>query len=148
MFRPGIWLFLCDCVFSKRGRSLPITRSLGLLLLAGLPVLLGCSQTPEGVAEVTGTVTMDQEPLSNAVVTFIPVEGGRPSTGKTDESGAYRLVYTREAFGALTGEHDVEISTLESQGEEIVPNKYNSKSQLTETVEPGSNEIDFDLTTQ
>lgn len=146
MFRPDMFQLLHHPRATQRRWPLLMTRFVGLVLLAGLPLAAGCSSSPDGVAEVSGVVLLDQEPLANAIVTFFPVEGGRPSTGKTDPTGSYRLVYTRDSFGALVGEHDVEISTIETQGKEIVPDKYNSKSALLEQVDSGSNEIDFTLT--
>ena len=58
----------------------------------------GGSDTPP-LGTVTGVVTLDDKPLSDAEVTFQP-EKGRPSLGKTDSEGNYTLVYTASDNGA------------------------------------------------
>lgn len=130
---------------------------------AKLPLLLltlmalGCGQSPYGdMAEVTGVVTLDGSPYPNAQVRFVPQEG-RPSIGMTDASGKYELVYTSEARGAAPGEYSIDITTVYDSSSdrdggvappEVLPAKYNSKTELKETVEPGENEINFELSSK
>lgn len=125
--------------------------SVAALMLLGSTA--GCGGN-EDLAGVHGTVTMDGEPLADALVTFAPVEPGRPAAGRTDEQGRYELVFSRDAEGALIGEHIVSISTYnvvpgEGDSEKVVPErvpaKYNVNSQEKVTVEKGSNEFNFDL---
>ena len=121
------------------------------VLLAG--AIIGCGNSDLG--SVNGTVRLGGQPLENALVTFTPVAGGRPAAGKTDSSGYYELVFSRDDEGALIGEHTVSISTMgekvAADGEsselipEKVPAKYNVNTELKKTVEGGSNTIDFDL---
>ena len=63
--------------------------------------LAGCGETACGiagiVATVTGTVTLDGQPLAAAMVRFQPASGGAPSAGTTDSSGRYELRHTRSA---------------------------------------------------
>ncbi|MFW6172061.1 MAG: carboxypeptidase-like regulatory domain-containing protein, partial [Planctomycetota bacterium] len=77
---------------------------------------LGCGDSGPERGYVEGTVTMDGEPLPDAVVTFQPEDTGRPSYGKTDENGHYELQYTSDKKGALVGMHRVTISTFERGG--------------------------------
>jgi hypothetical protein len=116
----------------------------------------GCGGgSAENVAEVTGQVTIDGQPLSNARIQFVPVAGGSPSFGMTDAQGNYKLTYTRDVEGAIIGEHTVNISTyVEADPDreppvtavpEKVPARYNVKTELKKTVEDGSNTIDFPL---
>ena len=100
---------------------------------------------------VKGTVTFEGSPLAGASVTFMP-DSGRPASATTDASGNYELVYIRDEMGAIPGKHSVKISTLDEandpfgdQGSETVPDKYNKKTTLEATVEPGENTINFDL---
>ncbi len=92
---------------------------------------------------------MGGEPLEGATVVFEPSEG-RPSNGKTDGSGNYELIYTKDAMGASVGRHTVRImmepdpDNAEAELTEI-PAKYNTNSELTAEVEPGENTFDFDL---
>lgn len=105
-------------------------------------------QPPLGT--VSGTVTLDDQPLPGATVTFTP-EDGRTSSGKTDSEGRYELRYTADTLGAKAGEHTVRITTVESSAEAVaaepekVPEIYNTNSTLTEVVETGNNTIDFAL---
>jgi hypothetical protein len=122
------------------------------VLVAVLGLVVGCGDANLG--RVRGTVTLDGQPLEGAMVTFAPVEGGRPAAGRTDARGRYQLVYSRDAGGAMIGEHLVTITTYDERpgenGEdqiiaERVPARYNAKSELKRTVEAGSNEINFEL---
>jgi hypothetical protein len=98
---------------------------------------------------------MDGQPLADAFVTFTP-ESGRPSFGGTDANGNYELLYTDAKTGALPGQHTVKVSTYRSAdadsgtkaAPERVPEKYNTKSELKQKVEPGSNTIDFELSSK
>ena len=114
---------------------------------------IGCSG-PANVGTVTGVVTLDGQPLPEASVTFQP-QHGSPSAGTTDSSGRYELRYTRSMKGAVVGEHAVAISTYKSgapdadppieRRPEQVPPKYNRSTELTATVGPRANQIDFSL---
>ena len=109
------------------------------------------------LGQVIGSITLDDRPLADASVIFSP-ETGRASVGKTDGDGRYTLQYTGDVKGALTGKHQVSITTQvdgysdEANGgktvedrEEILPPKYHSASILEADVVNGSNTIDFDL---
>ena len=135
-------------------------------LVLGCAVLLaiGCGSK---YAPVSGKVTLNGKPLSNAHVMFQPVgkpgsiESGEGSAGTTNEKGEFKLTSSSGKNGALVGTHHVSISALEAQmGErdtrpprggpplaDKVPSRYNSKSEKTFPVPTGgSNKADFDLT--
>jgi hypothetical protein len=123
--------------------------------LFGLTALVGCGGE-SNIGEVGGTVTLDGNPLPDALVTFSPKSGaGSPSAGRTDTSGNYSLSYTRDISGAELGEHIVRITTYQAGDPdaepptasvpEKVPLKYNHKSELTREVKPGTNDIDLEL---
>lgn len=121
----------------------------------GLVLSVGCGGGP--TVPVSGTVTLDGEPLEGATVIFTPQDDGRPSAARTDSEGRYELTFSRDARGALPGKHVVTISTYSGEdtdsdpeyaipaSPEKVPAKYNVNSELVETVEQGGNTIDFDL---
>lgn len=123
------------------------------ILISALLVCVGCQPSlGVDVATVKGTVTMDGDPLPDATVTFQPEEG-RASIGITDASGQYELTYSRDAMGAMVGQHTVTITTRK-EGDpeagiepvaEIVPAKYNAQTELTRDVTAGNNTIDFEL---
>lgn len=126
-------------------------RTLGLCLLIALHAL-GCGERKW--ARVKGTVTLDGDPLPDARVVFSPTNGGPSSHGKTDENGAFELVSTTGVQGALIAEHQVTIFTADMkktasgkmiQIPEKVPERYNANTELTETVDPGTNEVTFTL---
>ncbi|QDT96021.1 carboxypeptidase regulatory-like domain-containing protein [Gimesia aquarii] len=131
------------------------------LLVPFLSVVLilssGCgSQSgdmPE-IAIVKGWVKLDGEPVKSASVIFQP-EKGRPSVGHTDYDGNFELKYIADKKGAVLGNHKVSISTykveeiVESDERhevpERIPEEYNTRTNLTASVEPGINEINFEL---
>lgn len=115
----------------------------------------GCFRGPE-LGAVTGTVTLDGEPLANAEVVFQP-PGGSPSVATTDSAGRYELEYTKDKPGAVLGTHTVRITAqttkVDESGNEVqipqrVPERYNYRSQLLREVKPGENKFDFDLKTE
>jgi len=138
------------------------------ILAAGLVALLGgCGQTDPSLVPVTGTVTVNERPLANATVTFIPKDGtpGFGGVGKTDAAGKYKLRGSRDdAAGILPGEYRVVISKrlmpdgsevpandntppMNSPARESLPAGYSSMAAttLSATVRPGVGPIDFPL---
>lgn len=115
--------------------------------------LSGCGPA-EGFATVDGKVTLDGQPLPDAYVEFIcSGENAGTSTGKTDSSGNYYLMFSRSKKGARIGSSVVRITTFDLDGSqggvkripEKVPDVYNIKSELTAEVKSGSNNFNFDL---
>ncbi|TWU22712.1 DUF4198 domain-containing protein [Bythopirellula polymerisocia] len=140
----------------------PITR---LLTLLALGVQLGCSNTPYELVSVSGVVTLNGEPLSDATVSFEPNGAGKElvgpgSMGTTDEQGAYELETYKNESGAVVGFHTVRISTFKSEfkdfknsddleivSKERVPWQYNLNTQLTfEVPTEGTEGANFELT--
>jgi hypothetical protein len=135
---------------------------LALLLVS----VAGCGDKKPDIAHVSGRVTLDNEPLVGAKVTFQPIaqEGviapGPGSWAETDADGRYTLqVVGDNREGAVVGMHRVEISLLEqsqpvkdddrSRTRNRVPARYNFQSDLQREVPPaGTRELDFELTTK
>jgi hypothetical protein len=126
-----------------------------LLLSAGiLCAFPGCG-SDVSLGEVSGTVTLDDQPLPDATVKFHPMRKGAPSAAVTDSTGKYTLQFTREKAGAVVGDHRVEITTFREENPdsepptarvaEKVPMKYNVQTELTAKVEDGTNTRDFAL---
>ncbi|WP_339733391.1 carboxypeptidase-like regulatory domain-containing protein [uncultured Gimesia sp.] len=111
------------------------------------------------LGKASGQVTLDGKPLPNANVFFQPVEGGRNSTGITDDQGNYILEYLRDSKGAKIGRHKVRVSRfvepvkgdngkIEDPGQkELVPDRYNQKTELEKDVKAGKNTINLELKT-
>ncbi len=82
-------------------------------IAAALPLLLflltGCSDKPTVVA-VKGTVTRGGKPLKSLLVTFYPEDGGRSSSGRSDDQGHFELKYDNDTKGATLGNHKVAVA--------------------------------------
>ena len=93
----------------------------GLLLVACLLSLVpGCSrgrQHPPTHA-VTGLVTVDGQPVKDAIVSFLPANGQYPANGTTDASGRYELTSFTRGDGAMEGSFRVTIVKYEKEGED------------------------------
>ena len=77
---------------------------------AVLLVALGCGgevrHTP-----VTGTVTMDGQPLGDVVITFIPVDGaGVSPVGRADSSGKFQMGTETATNGVKPGKYKVTVA--------------------------------------
>jgi hypothetical protein len=81
-------------------RKAIVSGSALLLFLA-----LGCGGGPT-VVPVTGVLTYKGQPVPSAYLDFTP-ESGRPSWGKTDEQGRFKLSYDPQKDGAIVGKHKV-----------------------------------------
>lgn len=125
------------------------------LLTGFLGVGCGGGRGPQ-LGSVTGTITLNGEPLPGVSVTFIPEDQGSPSYGGTDKNGVYRLQFNQARAGAELGTHHVIIEVPEpatdDSGKRIdstpivkIPNKYRQPGTLTADVSSGKNIVDFDL---
>jgi hypothetical protein len=135
-------------------RSLLLAASLFIFLLAGCQPD-GYSEL--GLIEVTGKVALDGQPLAGANVVFESADK-RTSTGITDSSGSYTLMYDSETPGATPGPKIVRITTANvgvegggaaegaaPAGQERLPTKYNRQSELTADVSASNKTFNFDL---
>ncbi|MGQ9506075.1 MAG: carboxypeptidase-like regulatory domain-containing protein [Thermogutta sp.] len=137
-----------------------------------LLIVSGCGSRGPRLAVVKGRVTLDGQPLANAIVTFTPVAGGPASTGTTNSNGEYELA-CQLGRGAVVGQHKVSVrsqppvptgagavssddpsyqyggqdSSTAPVFQEKIPAKYNTQTTLVKEVKPGTNEINLDLTT-
>jgi hypothetical protein len=115
-------------------------------------LVAGCGSSGN-IGKVSGRVTLQGQPVANALVVFDPVVPGGASYGRTDESGNYVLTYTPQIKGAEIGEHTVRITsgwpanpdTGAKEIPERIPAKYNTQTELKREVKKGSNTIDFDF---
>jgi hypothetical protein len=120
----------------------------------------GCGGSVPGLdlAEVQGTVTLDGKPVKAQLI-FTPqgASAGGPSYGLSDESGRYELSYNDNAKGAVVGKHSVSITTKgfflewgpageEVRSKELLPPRYNKKTELTADVKLDGGPYDFALT--
>ncbi len=83
--------------------------------------------------------------LSGATVTLVPEkfmgETVKTATGTTDSTGLGHLSMSEQEPGTNVGYFRIEVSKKQG-GQEIVPAKYNSQTQLGGFIAPGSPLID------
>jgi hypothetical protein len=114
--------------------------------------LTGCG---DGKGVVNGTVSYDGQPVKSGSVTFISVEGEPVREGAVITDGAFKatvppgkykveLSGTRPAGNRTQKGFDGKEEVIEMT-EEIFPDYYGSKSELTETIKPGVNNITLNL---
>ena len=111
---------------------------------------------------MSGTVTYNGRPVPEGRIEFIPVQtSSAPVSGALVADGKYRV---DNKGGTPVGTHKVVITAMRTMKNkatpggkpllhenvlyQYIPKKYNDKTQLEITVEPGSGEItkDFNLT--
>lgn len=117
-----------------------------LLLLLNCVVLSGCSKGDRPpLGRVSGTATIDGQPLVGAIVTFQPTKG-RAAEGLTDAKGKYTLTYSHRVQGAKVGPNQVAFTwPIGFAGSHAIPARYAGKTELTRDVKAGKNTFDFDL---
>ena len=139
-------------------------------LLLVIAAAAGCGGRDPGLpplVPVDGTVTLDERPLSGAMVTFYPLGQTRGVGGSayTDENGRYEAASGSAAKGLPTGQYRAVVSKLvmpdgspysaeegvppmDSEAREAVPLRYPDMDQspLEATVPPAGDTIDFELT--
>ena len=129
-----------------------------LLVSLSLLIALGCSQADQDRrAEVSGAVRVNGEPLATGSITFRPTAGNDgPTAGGAIANGQYHVV---RAKGVTLGKNQVVIQStvktgrqvggsrgvLEDEQVQAIPARYNDQSEIVCDVQPGSNQLDFDL---
>ena len=138
---------------------MPAERLAACFALIVLGLIVGCGGGAD-IGAVTGTVTMDGQPLEGASVVFVPAVGGRPAGAMTDAEGKFELNFSGGRKGTLPGKNKVMISTAADPSEtedgtpipakkETVPSKYNATTELEFTVELGKKNVaDFALSSE
>jgi len=128
-------------------------------VLLGLGIQIGLSGCGGGPGDqpdlgtVTGVITIDGQPKKNVMVYFNPEDGGRPSSGVSDEEGHYNLVYSTSSLGAKCGQHNVTITSYSDIDQNAaIPVMPSSEGDLpkgyvdikkTVEVKPGKNVINL-----
>jgi hypothetical protein len=119
------------------------------------------------LAQVTAVVRIDGQPLSNVLVTFVPLNtddaASRRSMGVSDDKGRVKLVAESREPGAVVGKHRVIVEDLEilnaprSDDGTVIerpasrfPTHYGdlARSPLVVEVEPGSQDVELALKSQ
>jgi hypothetical protein len=114
-------------------------------------VLAGCSADAKH-GTVTGSLTLDGQPVKTGVIRFVPADGLTATADAVIADGKFTA-------NVPPGEKRVEISAPKVVGkrrmmpespeveitEELLPARYNVKTELTLTVTAGNQSKDFEL---
>jgi hypothetical protein len=113
-----------------------------------LGATIGCGGGDKGKGSVSGKVTLDGAPLQSGTISFAPADGGSASAETLIQNGEYHLEVP-------PGEKTVIIQGFKegppgpdgvTSNVPILPPKYNSRSELKETVTDDNHEFDYPLT--
>lgn len=88
------------------------------------------------MSAVSGTVTLDGEPIAEASLTFMPQDGGRPAFGITDSEGSFTLTTFADGDGAVHGEHLVTIVAVEEDVDSKAEELADEFGSLSEVMQP------------
>ena len=125
--------------------------------LAGLCLVLllatGCGDA-DGMTDVSGTVTIDGQPMGEGAITFSPLDGKSPTSGAHVEKGQYKarvpagemkVIITHPKVVGTKKIYDTPDSPVMPVTEEALPARYNTDSELKLSVQPGANKKDWEL---
>ncbi|MCA9234112.1 MAG: hypothetical protein KC485_07280 [Gemmatimonadetes bacterium] len=135
----------------------PTRLDLAALIALGIAaaVVSGCDDPTVGI--ISGSVTVDGQPVETGSIAFFPTGGDAFTAGGVIAGGQYSA---RVPLGELRVEirvpkqvgeqklYDVPDSPLMPILDEALPAKYNNRSELSITVEPGRSKHDFALTSE
>ncbi|MCE9563297.1 MAG: carboxypeptidase-like regulatory domain-containing protein [Planctomycetes bacterium] len=117
-------------------------------------IITGCGGG-DSEGDVSGTVTFDGQPIPRGSIVFVKTDGSVRGGGVIKDGGFQTKLQP--------GTYKVEVSASKSAGkrtqkgfdgkdevieltEEMVPEWYNKKTELTEEIKPGRNTLKLDLT--
>ncbi len=144
------------------GHRSPAAAAGWLAAIVGLVATLGCGEK-SARNPVTGTVTLDAQPVLKGQIAFIPLPGTKgPTAGAPVIDGRYEIA---AAGGPMAGTFRVEITALQptprkkevfnvatgkteltDEYESLLPPRYNRGSELkADVTADGPNQFDFPL---
>ena len=109
------------------------------LTVLAVVAVCGCGDGRPDRVPVAGQVLIDGQPLTRGEIQFVS-DVGRPSIGKLDKDGRFRLSCYEENDGALLGSHKVSITAAEGLGPTktrwFAPKKYAdfNTSEITQEI--------------
>jgi hypothetical protein len=98
-------------------------------------------QSGTGLMTISCTVMLDNAPATGAQVTLIPEpflgSAIKRASGVTDSTGSVDLrVEDSDLPGVALGFYRIEVSRKNAKGQETIPPRYNTKSELGQEVAP------------
>lgn len=134
-----------------------VSRSIYYVLVLGCFTLIGCSGGAD-IGTVNGTVTLDNEPLKEGMVHFIPEDGKSQTASATIKDGKFSATVPLHAMkvsfsapkvlGKPKKMYDTPDSPVVEQIGELIPAKYNVNTQFRITVKAGVQEEKYELTSK
>ena len=125
--------------------------------LVGLAALAGCGgEAPPPKAPVKGAVTLDGKKLEAGTIQFLSADRQLPTTAAAIQDGAYaadvhvgkmRVQISAPKVVGKRKVYDTPDSPVKDVTKEMIPDRYNVKSDLTADVKAGENTFDFELKT-
>jgi hypothetical protein len=114
-------------------RCLALGAIAAALMLAGL----GCGSGATKLYKVSGKVTLDGKPVSEATVEFEPLDpagGQKPASGRTGSDGTFSLSTNTSGDGAVAGKYKVTIKKLKVGGDNGFAQKPEGDKQMMEMM--------------
>lgn len=122
-------------------------------LFGVMAMAVGCSEGPP-MGDVTGTVTINGVPANTGSISFFPVDGKSVTTGTKIEGGKYSAqvpvgkVKVEIRVSKVVGRkklYDTPNSPVQEILHEVLPPKYNDRTEIELDVQPGENQKNYDL---
>jgi hypothetical protein len=123
------------------------------IVLTGAFLCAGCN-SGSAKAKIRGKVTLDGQPVPTGSISFIPADGKGQTAGAMIQDGVYEAEVSAGSmrveirYAKVVGKrklYDTPDSPTVDRTEEQIPPKYNTQSQLVETITTKRSEINFDL---
>jgi hypothetical protein len=121
--------------------------------LAAVALVAGCGGPPR--AKVRGAVSLDGKALAKGTIEFFPTGPGGQSAAAVIADGTYEAeaspgemrvtVYSTEVTGRQKAYNTPDSPVVETV-RNVIPERYNTKSELKASLVAGPNEVSFDLT--
>lgn len=133
----------------------PLWCSLLLCTISSIGLLFASCSRDSKHGTVTGTVTLDGQPLAQGLIRFVPTDGRTASADTVIENGSYSAqvpVGDKQIWVSATkvvGKrkmYDTPDSPTVDVTQELLPARYNVQTTLTLKVEPGKQQKAFELT--
>lgn len=119
-----------------------------MVLLSAVVMAAGCggaaSSMPAKLVPVTGTITLDDMPLTNAAISFIPAadKQGVGAFGATDGSGKYDLKWHGAGDGVAPGKYKVVVSRMtQKDGSPVPADKSAADVGAVEAIPPRYSDV-------
>jgi hypothetical protein len=114
--------------------------------------LVGCGRG-DGLMAISGTVSYDGKPLEKGVISFVPADGKGPTAASPISDGKYSVKVAAgkkmvkiESYKVL-GQHPFSRNNprIVIDQEQILPPRYNTKSELTREIASSDHNCNFAL---